>query len=449
MSWQDDLMAKAKARAAVENGINKVSEIDNARMAEVAPALGLPKVNPTSIPLEEGLSNQELAIEQYNKSAEQEANDQALAESNASRAPAVMPGQNVSRGPASPKSQTGIEGGEPAPESQTSRLERMIAELNANRKRELEDASSKELRGNLLNALSENIGGLVGGGQAMNTGAAIKNPTTGGMKLQDFSGNVDKKYKPEQEQLMAQYKALKDANQPMTEYQRQMLAGMAEQRGLQARGLDLRDTQFNESEERRIRAQLLAEGKAGELAPAQVKTLTALVDARTEVDGLIDQAKKVKLGIIDTPLNKVKNAFGKAPEFGELERNYAGVRNTIRNALFGSALTQTEKEEFDKELNDISFSDGKFDQNLQSYMNKLDRKIAATAGTISKTQPLKADNVNKLVNKNNKPQADVTLGPTSASETVLIQGPSGGAPVRVKADQAAKYLAKPGYKRVD
>lgn len=448
MSWQDDLMAKAKLRSAANNGqIDSVSELDNADMAAVAPSLGLPAVNPTSIPLEQGLSNKELGTETYNNLAQQEANDPSYAESNISRAPAVVGG--ISRSPASPKSETGIEGGEPVQESQTSRLEKMIAELNANRKREMEDASSKELRGNLLNALGSNIGNLVGGAQAMNTGAAVTPPKTEGLKLQDYTGNVERKFKPEHEQLMAQYKALKDANQPMTEYQRQMLAGMAEQRGLQARGLDLRDSQFDKSEVRRVDQLQLSKDKASELAPAQVKTLTALVDARTEVDGLIGQAKKVKLGILATPMNKVKNAFGKAPEFGELERNYAGVRNTIRNALFGSALTQTEKEEFDKELNEISFSDERFDQNLKSYMDKLDRKISATAGTISKTQPLKADNINKLINKNNKPQADVTLGPTSASETVLIQGPSGGAPVRVKADQAAKYLAKPGYKRVD
>jgi hypothetical protein len=37
----------------------------------------------------------------------------------------------------------------------------------------------------------------------------------------------------------------------------------------------------------------------------------------------------------------------------------------------------------------------------------------------------------------------------TAPATVMIQGPSGGAPVAVRADQAEKYLSKPGYKKVD
>lgn len=323
----------------------------------------------------------------------------------------IKPAPAVSRSVASQPIDDSVNSNQPKSLSELEAIQQQLSDLKTNYNKDLQDAEDRKFKSQIFASLGNYLPGMIAGATAMNTKAAVKPAEMPKVEAADPTARVDSRFKTEYENLIDQYKTLKKSNEPMTPYQAAMLQMMDKQyqRGV-ARDEDAdkrfwaghgqRDTRFNH--------QIT---KDSQLTDAQTKTITALSDAKQEVEALIPLAKKVKLGLISTPMNQLKNKFGQAPEYGELERNYSGVRNTIRNALFGSALTQTEKEEFDKELNEISFSDAAFDQNLKGYLNKLERKIGATVDTISKTQPLRTDSANRLITpSSNKtgPEGDFT-----------------------------------------
>lgn len=98
-----------------------------------------------------------------------------------------------------------------APKDAESRLEQMMKELAAERSKQIEDAQSRQLRANVMQSIVGNIGGLVGGSQAMNTGAAVQAPKVAGLDIGDLVGQVDKRFAGDQEALLNQYKMLMNA----------------------------------------------------------------------------------------------------------------------------------------------------------------------------------------------------------------------------------------------
>lgn len=390
--------------------IDRVSEIDNAQMAEVAPALGLPKVDATSIPLQQGLSNEELANpvvlpDNYNELAQNEANDQGIV-----AAPAAVKG-GVGRAPAA-----SFDGSDtpdqPKKESQIERLERMMAELNGNRTKDLEDAASRQHRGNLMNALASNIGNIVGGAQAMNTKASVTPPKTQGMQLQDLAGIVERKYKPEQEQLMAQYKALKDANQPMTEYQKAMLGMMKSQQDLTARGQEYAMERYYGTDGRLRDKQNWTERQKDEYSDAQSKDLIGF-DKTDELLNTI--GAKVASGKYDKFLGpyaskyenlKTLNPFseGMDPEFAAFQSDTTDTLSQYIKSLSGLTVS-------DKERDALMTSMPKVGDKPKEYMAKL----KATQARLREMKKIEMKKLAEYQGKKGATQGGVSLGKTEVS----------------------------------
>lgn len=95
-----------------------------------------------------------------------------------------------------------------SPESPEERLERLLQDLNSQKKKEREDAESRQFRSNIFKAIAESAGGIVGGAQAMNTGAKVTPAKTTGFDIGDLVGQVDKRFAGDREALMDQYKNL-------------------------------------------------------------------------------------------------------------------------------------------------------------------------------------------------------------------------------------------------
>lgn len=204
---------------------DSLSQVDNADLGKAGQAMGLP-INPTSTPLVPGLTNDELAQEQAAaRAAELAAAAQAPELSgSANRSPAV-----ISSIKNSGSAQTGTKELSPL-----EKLEAQLAELNNQRKKELEDAENRQWKANLIAGLAPHLGLMVSGAQAMNTKASVTPTQMPKIEVGDLVSGVDKKFKPELDQVLERYKSLKRANEPMTEYQRRQLE-------LWEKGMDQKD----------------------------------------------------------------------------------------------------------------------------------------------------------------------------------------------------------------
>lgn len=418
MALFDELLKKAQAQSAVQNGTDQLSEIDNADFAQYQ-VPGIPQYEGTSIPLQAGLSNAELAAQQS-----------APVESKVDRAPAVMPSPRVNRAPASIQ-ESPEEAAQAKPETDIQRLERLMSGLNDQRRKDIDDAASRQLKGNLINALASNIGNIVGGAQAMNTKASVTPAKVQGIELPDLQAIVEKKYKPEQEQLMAQYKALKDANQPMTEYQRQMLAGMAEQRDIQRLNAQNAMERFGKTHDRLLTKQEWQEQEKNELSDKQTDALTAYDDTKAAFARIKSAKEKIDTGPFASKRNQLASAVGvDDPDVTSLKAELIDTLAQKIKALSGTAANESEVKRLQVTLPELSDNDKVFERKLADAERRVEeaRQIRTEAFRKQGKDPSRFEN---------KP-----------SGTVRIQGPSGQV-ATVSAEKAEKYLSQPGYKKVD
>lgn len=237
-----------------------IRDEDNAELAQQGNELGL-NINPTSIPLQLGLSNAELQEEvgQLPSRTTQEVRNMIQAEP--SRAPALGSNMEQSRAPASiesssmTKNSSSISGTAPTEvdNSPEGKLERMMQELNAQRQKEMDDAASRKFKADIFKIIGDNVGGIVGGAQAMNTGASVTPTKTQGYDVGDLVGQVQKKFDGDREGLMNQYRmmlAQKDRaadqkyKQDMLEIERKKLNQKAAQ--------DSKPTDFNVSQMKQL-----------------------------------------------------------------------------------------------------------------------------------------------------------------------------------------------------
>jgi len=81
------------------------------------------------------------------------------------------------------------------------------------RKTELEGARKAEMLQNMLSGINSNVGLIIGGNAAKNSGAAVNAPQLAKLDKIDYSGNVDRQLNPELEGMMEQYKMLQQEKQ--------------------------------------------------------------------------------------------------------------------------------------------------------------------------------------------------------------------------------------------
>jgi hypothetical protein len=279
-----------------------------------------------------------------------------------------------------------------APGKPLSPQEQMLEEFKKMRsqdKKDLDDARSRDTRAKLIGSLGDSLGTILNARGQMNVKApnAAVQQSTGGAKAAELftsTPDVEKDVKSRRDDLMAQYKALKGGTgAALTPYQELALQLQRERLGLQGKQ--------EEGKSERAKASLdLSRDKAGQLSDKVATSFADMATAKKEAQRLLPRVKEAGLGVIGTPYQKARSAMGiPSKEFQALESDYAGVRNTIRNALFGSALTATEIEAFEKELNDISISQEGFEDNLSNFTERVERKMNEKAKGMAKAQPLK------------------------------------------------------------
>lgn len=291
--------------------------------------------------------------------------------------------------------------------------EKMIAEYKA--MREADQKAIEEARSSDRNL---KMGGAIGDALATALNARGQmNVKAPGVQVQQGAGlgkiadmfatapDVASDIKSKREDLLAQYKLLSKGSGEMTPYQRAFLS-------MKERDQQLREQSQEGVQGRHESTMGFKREEKGQLSDKVATSFADMETAKEEAKRLLPRVKEAGLGIIGTPIEKGRAAIGMpSKEFQALESDYAGIRNTIRNALFGSALTGPEISAFEKELNDISVSQSGFEDNLSNFINRVERKMGQRAESMAKAQPLKEASLRPFMNKQSTP-SDAPYGDT-------------------------------------
>lgn len=339
--------------------LDLIKNRDNAELAQEGNAAFGLGVDPTSIPLQPGLTNKELAIPaDYNQLAQDEANEQALVQpAQVNRAPASVPAVDSDSQSPAPAKTPGV----------AERLEQLMAERN----KAFAEAESRQRTQELVGSLAGNIGNIVGGAQAMNTGASVT-PAKTGFKGQDLTTGVDKQYKPELDAMMSQYKALQGANKPMTEYQRLMLAHMGKQLNQSALNSDRGMERFRGTDSRLRGNQEFKEEQADEYSDKQTGSLVGFDKTSRLLEDIEAKASSGKYDKYLGPYaSKYENLKESNPLSAGMDQEFSAFQSDVTDSLSQyikglSGLTVS-----DKERQALETSMPKVGDKPQTFMSKL------------------------------------------------------------------------------
>lgn len=228
--------------------------------------------------------------------------------------------------------------------------------------------------------------------------------------------------KSKREDLLAQYKVLSKGSGDMTPYQKAFLA-------MKEKDQALREQSQSGTQGRHEDTFSLKQAKEAQLSDKVATSFADMQTAKEEAKRLLPKVKEAGLGLLGTPIEKGRAAVGlPSKEFQALEADYAGIRNTIRNSLFGSALTGPEITAFEKELNDISVSQSGFEDNLTNFIGRVERKMAEKARNMAKAQPLKEPNLrpfmggdSSTVDKNQKALDWANANPNDPRSAAILK----------------------------
>lgn len=126
--------------------------------------------------------------------------------------------------------------------------------------------------------------------------------------------------------------------------------------------------------------------KQNTLKPSDITKISKLgQNARliNEAASAIEALPEGDLGPIDARVNQL---FGGSPAYNEALQKYNYVINQIRNELFGSALTKTEQESFEKmAATPTDFSEARFKQNTRGLANLINEALNSRVKELEQT----------------------------------------------------------------
>jgi len=245
------------------------------------------------------------------------------------------------------------------------------------RKTELEGARKAEMLQNMLSGINSNVGLIIGGNAAKNSGAAVTAPKLGDLAKTDYAGNVDQELKPELEGLMEQYKMLQQDRQAKANRDIQEEQLKIAREGLNARGLmaqaaadkraEDRNYRYSEADEKKFKAMSDDLGKSG--LPNLYGSINEIED---ELGMTIEEALKKKP---DIPGYGVLGGLPKDFLIGEKGRKFRqlvqGLQNLQISKQYGATQAAGEIARFNRE-----FGAGNFEteQALLNGLSNLKRK---------------------------------------------------------------------------
>jgi predicted component of type VI protein secretion system len=257
----------------------------------------------------------------------------------------------------------------PTPESPEQRLEGLMNALNAERKKEREDAESRKFKADIFKILGDSAGNIIGGAQAMNTKASVTPIKTQGYDVGDLVGQVDKRFDGDRKALMDQYKYLKSGE--ISEKDKAYLDMQEKQYQLGLRRANDSMDRFGQGEERRVKQFDENMKEKQELTPAQAKEIK---DIDVSIDSLdkLESMKDFSTGPIAGRVEKVKRFIGASPAnkavlYSQLEM----VTSQYGKAISGSAIADAEMERIKNQLPSENDPDDVFAARLLNFKDYL------------------------------------------------------------------------------
>lgn len=293
----------------MNNTLKSLLNVDNADLGLIGQASGLP-IDPTSIPLQPGLTNEELAQEQAMgqqtpvqpetavqaikspgpspvapQNPEQSVPGDLLNRINSGQL-GLAPGSDASRSPAV----------EPQEGSQLSRLEQLqkqLQDLRTQEEQQIQDINSERFGKTAVTALAEGLGKYLTGGLQKNVKAA--NINYAGPSAKDMLAIIGEKKRPDtakyREELLKEYGLLKNANKSneITPYQQAQLEIQRRWQDLREQGMGQQARHFDTREERLKKGQDFTQAQKDELSDKQVTSIKGFDDTLGALDRIESQ----------------------------------------------------------------------------------------------------------------------------------------------------------------
>lgn len=315
----------------------------------------------------------------YNALAQEEALQQAVP----ARAPALGSNneQAISRGPASDvsiksTSKSMNSGSAPVTEGAEERLERMMRELNEERNREREEAASRQMKANIFKAITDNVGNIVGGAQAMNTKASVNPVQVKGFDPGDLVAGVDKKFSGDREALLDQYKQLLNARDKSEQrkYQQDSLQ-------VQREGNDIKRLLANQKANKLVNTLSPGEKKVDENFAKDFNNLTSkgFNNAETAIGRILEVAKE-----LEANKDSVTAGGGRSSILPDSLRSRDSIRwrdaaqneaNATLKELFPGSLSDDERRAAAKEFYNDQLSNEENAKILRAKASQLQRSL--------------------------------------------------------------------------
>lgn len=211
------------------------------------------------------------------------------------------------------------------------------------------DASRKQMYAEMLAAVGNNIGNIVGGAQAMNTKASVSPTKTAPINVKDQVAAVDSRFNKDYDNLIKQYKELKDNGLTAKD----KLYADITNANLRMAGLRTKENMKNSVGNRGMRgvSTLLNQEKSNEMSDKQLGEQTDMENTLSEIRSITGQAEnfKNKLGPNSAMYERAKEGHLGAVVPGKIDKDYVNFRSNVK-ALKGqyqkiiSGLTLSDQE---------------------------------------------------------------------------------------------------------
>lgn len=327
-------------------------------------------------------------------------------------------------------------------EAREIQMKSSLEQLRDNYKIAQDDARSRELKAEMFAAVGDNIGNIVGGAQAMNTKASVTPTQTSPVKVKDITGRVDAKYRTDYDGLLKQYKDLKDGSLSPKD----MLEAQKANAFLKQGEAKLNDGIERDNFGRTMRgATLINKGdEQDELTSKQTDQIVGIDSTLDSLDKL-DGMKDYSTGPISGRMEKVKRYIGvakgnKVAMAAQLEM----LTSQYGKAISGATIADQEMARIKDQLPKETDSDEQFAEKLANFQDEMTRSRSRVVDSFKRS----GRNTRNFDNRVTQKQIPGSPESKTQTGTIRIQAPSGKV-ATVSVEAAEKYLARPGYKKVD
>lgn len=281
----------------------------------------------------------------------------------------------------------------PVDEGRQNEFKSSLESLKDEYKKAQEDARSRQMKVEMMNALKDNIGTIVGGAQAMNTKASVTPYQGKPSTTPDFVGRADKNFKDNYSNLLKQYKDLQDGGLSAKD---KLYADISNKQ-MQMQGIRAEINADNQDRNigMRFGSSAIAEQEKGEMSDKQLEAGSDMEKAIVSGDLIGEKAKDFEkyLGPIASRTQDLQRGIvgsilpGESdPKFTEFTADVERMAADYRKVISGLTVSDKEKESLNKSIPNTTDRYEDFMAKQRSFVSNLRRAKAISEHNIKTKQ---------------------------------------------------------------